>query len=274
MTRTVSLDLDAVLIQNPFRHGVLPHLRRHLRRAPSLAKLGEEKADQRIRQAVEAEVGRRMASGRLATAYDWDAIYAAVAASFGAEPVPDVAELVRHYCAVPDTIWLLPGAIEALDGLTADGYRLVATTNGFARYQRPVLKALDILDRFDELRAPDTVGFAKPDPRIVAGVRGLVAHVGDMLYHDVLMARRLGVTAVWVHDALPERLRSLRASERTRDPAFDVYLESVRDGQPYAVAHPEATVAELRPDHVVVGVGETPGVLGPAASVASADGEP
>jgi FMN phosphatase YigB (HAD superfamily) len=273
VTRTVSLDLDAVLIQNPFRHGVLPHLRRHLRRAPSLAKLGEEKAGRRIRDAVEAEVGRRMASGRLATAYDWDAIYAAVAASFGAPPVPDVAELVRHYCTVPGTIWLLPGALEALDGLAADGYRLVATTNGFARYQRAVLEALEILDRFDELRAPDTVGFAKPDPRIVAGVRGLVAHVGDMLYHDVLMARRLGVTAVWVHDPLPEPLRSLPASERTRDTAFDAYLDGVRDGQPYAAAHPEATVAELRPDHVVVGVGETPGVLAAAARMERAGDE-
>ena len=145
MTRTVSLDLDAVLIQNPFRHGVLPHLRRHLRRAPSLAKLGEEKADRRIRDAVAAEVGRRMASGRLATAYDWDAIYASVAASFGAPPVPDVAELVRHYCTVPGTIWLLPGALEALDGLAAADYRLVATTNGFARYQRPVLEALSLI---------------------------------------------------------------------------------------------------------------------------------
>lgn len=256
MRRVVSFDLDGVLIQNPFKLGVGPHLRAHVRAGAALRGLDQEDADRRIHDAVAAAVAVRMQRGDLVAAYDWDAIFGEVAGGFGADPVPDVAGLVRHYCAVPGTIWLLDRAIETLDRLAGAGFALVAATNGFARYQLPVLETLGIAERFDALLAPDTVGFAKPDPRVFASVDGLVAHVGDMLYHDVLVARRTGVTAVWINDQLPDELAAVPVAARTADPRFGAWFERVRDVQPYRSAHPDAVPDELVPQHVVRTVGE------------------
>jgi len=260
----VSFDLDGVLIQNPFKLGVGPHLRAHVRAGVELRGLDQEEADRRIHDAVSTAVAARMNRGDLVAAYDWDVIFGEVAQGFGADPVPDVAGLVHHYCAVPDTIWLLDRASETLAALHAAGFGLVATTNGFSRYQQPVLEALGIADRFERVLAPDTTGFAKPDPGILAGVAGLVAHVGDMLYHDVLVARRLGVTAVWVTDALPDELAALPVATRTADPGFATWFERVRDAQPFRSAHPEARAEDLVPHHVVRHVGEvTPELVRP-----------
>lgn len=263
MRPVVSFDLDGVLIQNPFKLGVGPHLRAHVRAGAALRGLEQEEADRRIHDAVSEAVAVRMNRGDLVAAYDWDVIFSEVARSFGADPVPDVAGLVRHYCAVPETIWLLDRAGPTLAALADAGFGLVATTNGFQRYQLPVLEALGIAGRFERVLAPDTTGFAKPDPGILAGVPGLVAHVGDMLYHDVLVARRLGVTAVWVTDALPDPIAALPVATRTADPAFVAWFERVRDTQPYRSAHPDARPEELLPHHVVRHVGEvTPELLG------------
>lgn len=254
--RTVSFDLDGVLIQNPFKLGVGPHLRAHVRGGAALADLAPDDADRRIQTAVNDEVARRMVAGDLAAAYDWDAIFGLVAKRFGAPPIPDVADLVRHYCAQPGTIWLLDGATTALARLADAGFRLVVATNGFHRYQVPVLDALGILPFFDDVRTPDGTGFAKPDPRMLDGLEGHVGHVGDMLYHDVLIARRLGVPAVWVAHGLPPEVAALPAAERMVDPRFLAHFDAVRAVAPYREAHPEAVDEDVHPNHVVVDVGE------------------
>jgi putative hydrolase of the HAD superfamily len=256
MRRVVSFDLDGVLIQNPFKLGVGPHLREHVRAGTRLAGIASEEADRRIHAAVAEAVAVRMGRGDLVAAYDWDAIFSEVSVGFGAPPVPDVAGLVRHYCTVPGVVWLLEHAGDVLDQLSEAGYRLIATTNGFERYQLPVLEALGIADRFDRVLAPDTVGFAKPDPRVFAAVDGIVAHVGDMLFHDVLVARRAGIGAVWVSDHLPPEVGGGAPAGRTADPRFKAWFAHMRDVQPYRSAHPEAEPAELLPHHVVRNVGE------------------
>jgi putative hydrolase of the HAD superfamily len=263
----VSFDLDGVLIQNPFKLGVGPHVRALVRGGPALWDVEPGEADRRIDTAVAAAVAERMRRGELVAAYDWDTIFGEVARGFGVPELPDIAGLVRHYCQEEGMIWLLDGAGAALERLACAGYRLVATTNGYARFQQPVLEALGIARHFESLLTPDSTGFAKPDPRILAGVKGVTAHVGDMLYHDVLLARRAGVTAVWCTHHLPPDLAEVAAPERTADPRFERFLARVRDRQPYGDAHPEASEAELRPHHVVREVGEvTPELV--AAAVA------
>lgn len=256
MKPCVSFDLDGVLIQNPFKLGVGPHLRAHVRGGAELRDLARDEADRRIGAAVEDEVAVRMARAELVAAYDWDDIFGIVARRFGAPRPPDVAELVRRYCAEPGMIWLLDGVAETLARLHDAGIRMVATTNGYHRFQVPVLENLGILDYFEAVRTPDTTGHAKPDPGILAGVEGLVAHVGDMLYHDVLIARRLGVTAVWVAHDLPQDVVALGAGHRAHAPSFLAHFEQVRERQPYRRAHPEAAAEDVHPHYVVTGVPE------------------
>lgn len=61
---------------------------------------------------------------------------------------------------------------------------------------RCLIDALGILQFFDEVRAPETHGYAKPQPEFLAGVD---IHIGDKLCHDILGANRAGVKSVWIH---------------------------------------------------------------------------
>ncbi len=264
---TVSFDLDGVLMQNPFLRGVVPYVREHMRESERLRGVASAEADALIDQAIRETWGERMRSGRFVDAYDWDAIYDEVARAFGAAPVPDVAGLVASFCRDPNMIQLLPGAEEALRSLRDAGLRLVAVTNGFHAFQRPVLVALGIAGYFEDVFTPDRAGFAKPDPRIFA-LAGSSVHVGDTLLHDVLGPRLAGVTAVWLDAHLPDAIRAQPVADRVALPEFRAYLERMFDTVPYRRFHPEATLATCTPDLVVADVCEAArAILDAAADV-------
>lgn len=259
--RSISFDLDGVLIQNPFAKGVFPRMRAHLRQSPRLARLPPEEADARVDAAVRRRWGERMAAGEFVAAYDWDATFAAVAEELGGASPPDVAALVEQCCQDPEMIALLPGALECLEALSGEGYRLYAATNGYHAYQWPVLEALSIARHFAALLTPDRLGYAKPDPRFFEGVPGLVLHVGDTLVHDVLGAKLAGLASVWVAPQLPEELRAVPPAERPRHPAFAAALEASLSATLYREYHPEAGLESCWPDAAAIGAGEVPAAV-------------
>ena len=258
---TVSFDLDGVVMKNPFEKGVLPHILRHLRRSPALCTLPEEEADRRANTAIREAWGRHAAAGEFVSCYDWDAIYQEVSHRFGGEPTPDVSQLVRTYCGVEGTIWLLPGARSGLERLNAAGLRVVAVTNGYHAYQWPVLEALGVSHLFAAVYTPEAVGYAKPDPRLFRKVPGLAAHVGDNLIHDVLGANLAGVRSVWLKHELPGALAARPLHDRTQAPEFAEYLSAALQASPYLQYHPEATFERAGPDAVVCDVDEAATVL-------------
>lgn len=258
---TVSFDLDGVIMQNPFARGIEPHIREHMRRSPALAQLPIEEADRRTTVAIREAWGKRAAAGQFVACYDWDSIYQEVSERFAAGPAPDVAELVSRYCDVEGMIWPLPGARSGLEALIRKGFRIVAITNGYYAYQWPVLEALGVAGCFESVVTPEAAGYAKPDPRLFSSVTGLLAHVGDNLFHDTLGANLAGIGSVWLHSSLPARYAALPVLERTRAPGFDAYVESHRLQSLYLQYHPEATPETCRPGAVVVDVDEAASVL-------------
>lgn len=261
MKRTVSFDLDGVIMQNPFAAGVRPIIYAHIRKSPTLAGLPPDEAERRISRAVRESWGRRMAAGDFVGAYDWDEIYGGVSRAFGGEPVPDVAALVRVSCREKRAFALLPGAKAGLEKLRAEGFRLVAASNGYRAYQQPVLEALNLTCLFDAVLTPDTVGYAKPDPRFFAAIPDLFAHVGDTLVHDVLGANAAGVMAVWLEATLPARFRALPPRERNQAEGFSDYLADALAQTPYLEYHPEASMRNCFPEAVVVDVLEAAEVM-------------
>jgi len=57
-----------------------------------------------------------------------------------------------------------PGAIEAIDALRAQGWRLAVCTNKLEVSARGILQDLELIDQFSVVAGPDTFGVAKPDP--------------------------------------------------------------------------------------------------------------
>src|SRR5690606_8491327 len=140
-TPAYGFDLDGVLMVNPFDTCVVPRLEALVSGSPTLAGLSATDASKRVRQAIGRGWRRRMATGDLAAAYDWDGIYREVATELAVATSAlsiDVARWVEECCMEGEHIRALPGAGEMLSTLLAAGARLVVISNGFARYQEPV----------------------------------------------------------------------------------------------------------------------------------------
>src|SRR5690606_35663075 len=115
-------DLAGVLMVNPFASCVVPRLERLLAAAPSLTGLTESQVSQRVRGAIRRGWQRRMTTGDLAAAYDWDAIYREAAQELGAPvdacSVIDVGLWVRECCAQNGHVRALEGVPEMLSALS------------------------------------------------------------------------------------------------------------------------------------------------------------
>lgn len=258
----IGFDLDGVLIRNPFASCVIPRLQGLLAGPNGFeAGNGADVVLQRIGQAWRG----RMATGDLASAYDWDGMYREVARDLGADETLqqsiDVASWVRDCCGQQGHIEALPGAPELLAELSLAGHRLVVISNGYSAYQRPVLAALDLLDFFDDMITPELVGFAKPDKRIFDAAGPLDIFVGDTLVHDVLGAKAAGVATVWVASQLPDQLALLDPLERAADSGLTSVIDESLRASPHSHFHPEASSKSCRPDAVVTGMVEAAGLL-------------
>ena len=288
----VTFDLDGVLMQNPFRRGVFPHVVRALEPYASAIAARETGADpaRLVLQLIIDEARQRLLDGRMVEAYDWDDIVARVAAGLASQagaldarsaalsgapsaaPLPevprfDIAALVRHYCTVPGMIARLEGAYEALNTLKSAGYTLAVVTNGYLKYQAPVLEALGLFHFFSAIITPEQAGTAKPKPGIFhmawAGWRegqNPPVHVGDDIIHDAWGARMAGGYSIWLRRDIPDSLRSLLPEDRPRATDF----ASVRDASFRATMAADAFGASPRdcqPDALMCALGELPELL-------------
>src|SRR5579859_7685482 len=257
----VSFDLDGVIIRGPFNTSLRPRISAHLGRSSRVAHLDAHEREVHIWHAVRQEHDRRQSAGDFVGAWNWQSIYDDVSRGLGGEPMPDLASIVREACLVDNAVALLPGAGLGLQRLKHAGVRLVAITNGYHCFQWPVLERLEIAALFESVLTPDVAGFAKPDRRMFALVPGLVAHVGDLLLHDVLGANLAGVQSIWLDADLPADLLHRAPIDRVREPAFIEYLQKMLEESRYLPFHPEATLETCTPTAVVRDVDEAATVL-------------
>jgi phosphoglycolate phosphatase len=78
------------------------------------------------------------------------------------------ATYIEHYAAhIADHSRPFAGLEEALDALTARGYRLAVCTNKLEWLSVRLLDALNLRERFVAICGQDTFGVAKPDPEVL-----------------------------------------------------------------------------------------------------------
>lgn len=245
MKPTVTLDLDGVLMQNPFGTYVIPAVLKHLEGSAKLAHLTREDAHRELRQSVTREYQSRMNRRDFVAAYHWDDIYQTVGRVHDIHDLPDVTTLVNEGVAAGH-VHALPGAHEALQLLRDAGFRRVALTNGFKKYQWPVLEGIGLAPLLDGLESPEAHGYAKPQPELFHAVGEVVAHVGDTLEHDILGANLAGVKAVWIVPELPGQEPWLTGAE-LNTPALTPFFDGMKGKSIYLQHHPEATPELLTP---------------------------
>jgi putative hydrolase of the HAD superfamily len=257
----VSFDLDGVVWYNPFSELVAPRLWAHARTSPILAGLEPAEADKRALQALRDASHARRDAGDFVGANDWDALFARVCKDLSI-PGLLVSDLYAEACRTQGAVRLMPGARECLEGVRRHGARVIALTNGFRKYQWPVLQALGVAECFNEIITPEVSGFVKPDPRVFQAVEGLVAHVGDLVLADVFGANQAGVRSIWLDDELPEPLRDLPIGERTSVESIGERIDAKLERSPTRSYYPHATRETCMPSTVVASMTEAGTVLG------------
>ncbi|WP_349370843.1 HAD family hydrolase [Salinarimonas sp.] len=128
----------------------------------------------------------------------------------GAELAPEKLEalfevfLERYAANICTETRLYPGALEAMDRLSAEGYGLAVCTNKPERHSLLLLEALGVLGRFRAIAGRDTFPFFKPDPRHLTltidragGDAARSVMIGDSLT-DITTAKAAGVPVIAV----------------------------------------------------------------------------
>ncbi|WP_035299249.1 HAD family hydrolase [Brevibacillus thermoruber] len=255
--RWITFDLDGTLMQNPFGGWVFPEI--------AAAVAGWLGRPYDIVAELVREHERRLRQGRYVEAYDWDGMLAELLGRLGIRESVEIAAIVQKH-AVPPKIRLLEAEVPAvLAALQAKGYALAAVTNGFYKYQNPVMKVLGLAEYIAAVVTPERAGAGKPDPAIFRPLGGeVVAHVGDRLDHDVQLANRCGVFSVFVCRGLPEGLRAVDPRLRSRhDLMRQICLEKwKREGGAQTEGQGAALLpAELLPQAVIGTIGELPSLV-------------
>ncbi len=114
-------------------------------------------------------------------------------------------EMLRHYDAhIADLTQPYPGALDALDALTAEGVKLAVVTNKFEALAVRLLGLMGLLDRFETVIGGDTLGPGNAKPSAAPIVEmiarcggGRAAFLGDSIY-DVMAAKAAGIPAIAV----------------------------------------------------------------------------
>src|SRR5690606_32102032 len=108
-------------------------------------------------------------------------------------------ERLEEYAAAGLTEVLHADTPALLGRLRSAGWRTLVLTNGWRRYQEPILRHAGLLDAVDALIASDDVGVPKPAEEMFARARGdadVHVHVGDRIDHDIVGGNRSGAVTV------------------------------------------------------------------------------
>lgn len=234
----VFFDLDHTLISGPFGVGVWPNVLREL-----VTRTGLDRDEIYRLLLAENEARQLDTSVPAVVAMDWDDVAATVARRLG------VTDFEANVCALAAAhaaqSAVLDGGRAMLAALAAPHRALVVATKGLAKYQQPVLDALDLTPLFAAILTPDNHGALKQQPafwgdwpqRVRLGVM-----VGDRHDDDVAGPAAVGFKTIWKVAALPDRLQA-------KDPFTRALL------YPYT---PEQTIPA---DAIITALAEVPGVV-------------
>lgn len=255
MKKWITFDLDGTLMQNPFVGYVFPEIERRI--------LLENAQLENVIEQLIVEHETRLKDGRTADAYDWDDIVNHYLNVNQLQSVIDVKEILNGYCVEPNVYLLEDSICEVLDELKQFGYSLAVVTNGFTKYQLPVMDVLKLTKHFDLIVTPEEAGYAKPDKRVFGSVLKLGeihAHVGDRIDHDVISANAIGVRSVWIYRHLPDSMKELLAAERRGlSGIHDLALQKLEKETKKDF---ETLPKEAIPQDVIYSLSELPSILG------------
>ena len=142
-------------------------------------------------------------------------------------------DFIEYYAAhIADASRPFEGLEDALDDLTARGYRFAVCTNKLEWLSKLLLDQLGLSDRFSAICGADTFGVSKPDPAIL---RQTIARAGGTVS-----------AAIMVGDAGPD----IGVARRAGIPVIGVEF-----------GYTEVPIADLKPDRVIGQMSDLPAAV-------------
>src|SRR5262249_52656241 len=148
---------------------------------------------------------------------DWDDMAEVIAGQLGVKLEAHAEALVRQHAASHSSV--LDEGHEVLRKLAAPHRALVVATKGLAKYQLPVLDALELTPLFTAILTPDTHKGLKKHKRFFGewpAETRLQIMIGDMYDDDVRYPAGHGFKTVWKNIKVAEELRDKAPFERAR----------------------------------------------------------
>lgn len=233
----ISFDLDGTLIAGPFGK-VLTDLQHEL------ADLGVPDVKDAILQQH-----RRLLTTDPIAAYDWESIVEDYLATMDLQVPFALLDRLGEHIRRDETRLLHDQTFESFARLRSSGWRIVLLTNGWRRYQEPILNGIGLLDAVDELLAGDDVERPKPSPIAFAAARrnaDRYVHVGDRIDHDIVGGNAVGAQTVLLRADVVVRGRFPEDDQNAIDYLckLAVVQEVSAEEQP-ALMRPDCFAAEL-----------------------------
>lgn len=225
-------------MENPFAKGVFPEVKQLIASRYRQEK-NEDIAEAKIGEMIKAEFDDYL-SIEPYRAYDWDFIISRVISKLDIGLEIDVAALVEKYCRQP-YIKAYPDGRKILKWLERRDHTLLVITNGFYKYQYPVLQALHLEKYFSRIITTDISQAAKPDPAsFMLPEEDFTTwiHVGDSLIMDVYGANNAGGVSVYINRDLPEELTEVDLSKRMEDERVISFIQTNLDQELAGHARP------------------------------------
>ncbi|WP_339146944.1 MULTISPECIES: HAD family hydrolase [unclassified Sutcliffiella] len=210
----ITFDLDGTLMQNPFIGWVFPEIEQVFQEVSKVNQLNELKFE-----LVIDEHNRRMLEEEIVAAYDWDGIIEQIFTQHNIKHKIDVEALVNKHLSDGKVYLLEEDILSTLESLKAKGYKLAIITNGYYKYQAPVLVQLNIYHVFDKIITPEKIGVAKPNIGMASAFTledEVIAHVGDRIDHDVRYANECQTKSIFIMRSYPDSIVNIPADERPK----------------------------------------------------------
>ncbi len=129
-------------------------------------------------------------------AFDWE--YLSFKA-LNSNKLPDLHILQEKYYVWP-FVFKIRGADKMLKNLKNLGCKIYAYTNGYSKYQRELLKKLNIEEFFEDILSPDVMGVSKVDffKKTTLKKEDTIV-IGDDYFYDVEVPAYHGFMTAWIY---------------------------------------------------------------------------
>lgn len=223
MFSTIIFDMDGVLVTAKCRESALKDACRQI----------ASKNERKLKEVWDFILKKWKLEKDHLKKYNWDFYIEKAQSEFNTDLKIDYESLIKANLEKAETY---PDVVPTLYNLQGS-YKLILVTNGFSKYQCPILKSLNLYKFFNKIFTSDS-GFVKPDPKILGKdcpTGSEVLFVDDRLYQGIYLGKQIEATTFLLdrhyrrrlHKRLDKRYLGTKLNQELKEDKINISLEKV-----------------------------------------------